>query len=153
MFTWGCQHPVMDLQRRLDAASTTWNDYVGTAAADDADAFTGNRSLYDLAGLDRDRWVVVAVDLAVRSTEPEVVVYALDRAADDESPFDIDSVIAAHGYVPVTAVRLALNAQIEEFLNDAFRRLAVRLVARGFREETLVVQQQVSLSHVTPQSS
>jgi hypothetical protein len=134
----------MDLHRRLDAASTTWNDYVGTAAADDADAFTGSRSLYDLAGLDRDRWVVVAVDLAVRGTEPEVVVYALDRAGDADSPFDIDAVIATHGYVPVTAVRLALNAQIESFLNDAFRRMAVRLIARGFREETLVVQHEVT---------
>src|SRR5687767_6126024 len=117
----------MDPSRRLDAASTTWNDYVGTAAADDADAFAGSRSLYDLAGLDRNRWVVVAVDLAVRAVEPEVVVYAVDRAADPDSPFDIDKVIGAHGYVPVTAVRLALDAQIEEFLNDAFRRLAVRL--------------------------
>ena len=39
--------------RPLDAASTTWNDYVGTAAADDADATLGTRSLYDLAALDR----------------------------------------------------------------------------------------------------
>lgn len=134
----------MDLHRRLDAATTTWNDYVGTAAADDADAFTGSRSLYDLAGLDRERWVVVAVDLAVRSAEPEVVVYALDQAAEADTPFDIDKVIATHGYVPVTAIRLALDAQIEAFLNDAFRRLAVRLVARGFRDESLVVRHEVT---------
>ena len=79
----------MDLHRQLDAASTTWNDYVGTAAADDAHAFHGTRSLYDLAGLDRDRWVVVAVDLAVHSTAPEVVVYALDRSADGDAPFTL----------------------------------------------------------------
>ena len=54
--------------------------------------------------------------------------------------------IAAHGYVPVTAVRLALDAQIDDFLNDAFRRLAVRLVARGFREDTLIVQQEVTVA-------
>lgn len=134
----------MTLSRRLDAATTTWNDYVGTAAADDADAFTGSRSLYDLAGLDRDRWVVVGIDLAVRGAEPEVVVYALDRAGDADTPFDIDAVITAHGYIPVTAVRLSLDARIEAFMNDAFRRLSIRLIARGFREETLVVQQDVN---------
>jgi hypothetical protein len=136
----------MELSRRLDAASTTWNDYLGTAAADDVDALTGRRSLYELAGLDRDRWVVVAVDLAVRAAEPEVVVYAVDRSADQEAAFDIDAVIAANGYVPVTAVRLSVQDQVEAFLNDAFRRLAVRLVARGFREETLVVKNELTAS-------
>lgn len=136
----------MDTHRRLDAASTTWNDYVGTAAADDADAFSAQQSLYALAGLDRERWVVVAVDLAVRASEPEVTVYAIDRQGDDGSAFDIDAVIAANGYVPVTAVRLSMTDQVEAFLNDAFRRVAVRLVARGFREETLVVDHELTAS-------
>ncbi len=132
--------------RPLDAASTTWNDYVGTAAADDADATLGTRSLYDLAALDRDRWIIVGVDLSVRSTKPEVTVYALDRSAAEpgEEPFDVDTVIARHGHVPLTAVRLASDTQIENFLNEAFRRVSVRLVARGFRDEALVVQEQVS---------
>lgn len=136
----------MDTNRRLDAASTTWNDYVGTAAADDADAFSTHQSLYALAGLDRERWVVVAVDLAVRSSEPEVTVYAIDREGQDGSAFDIDAVIATNGYVPVTAVRLSVTDQVEAFLNDAFRRVAVRLVARGFREETLVVNRELTVS-------
>lgn len=136
----------MDTNRRLDAASTTWNDYVGTAAADDADAFSAQHSLYALAGLDRQRWVVVAVDLAVRSSDPEVTVYAIDRAGDDGDAFDIDTVIAANGHVPVTAVRLSVTDQVEAFLNDAFRRVAVRLVARGFREETLVVNRELTAS-------
>lgn len=136
---------VMEIHRGLGAASTTWNDYLGTAAADDADAFTASQSLYALADLDRERWVVVAVDLAVRSADPEVIIYAIDRQLDtSDGAFDIDAVIAEHGHVPVTAVRLAVHDQVEEFLNDAFRRVAVRLVARGFREETLVVQREMS---------
>jgi hypothetical protein len=134
----------MNSSRRLDAASTTWNDYVGTAAADDANAVLGGRSLYDLAGLDRNRWVVVAVDLTVRTTQPEVVVYAVDRTAEADA-FDIDQLIASHGYIPVTAVRLTLDSQIEAFLNDAFRRLSVRLVARGFRDEVLVVDDEARI--------
>ena len=125
---------------RLAAASTTWNDYVGTAAADDADVLTGGHSLYELAGLDRDRWVVVAVDLAVRNADPEVVIYAVDRWSEGAGePFDIDEVIGSRGQVPVTAVRLPSGTKVEAFLNEAFRRIAVRLVARGFRDETLVV--------------
>lgn len=132
----------MELSQRLDAATTTWNDYVGTAAADDADAVPGSRSVYDLAGLDRDRWTIVAVDLAVRSAKPEVVLYALDRRgrSTQGDPADLDEVIARHGYVPVTSVRLASDTQIETFLNEAFRRVAIRLVARGFRDQTLVVR-------------
>lgn len=141
----------MQIERGLGAASTTWNDYLGTAAADDADAFTANQSLYALADLDRDRWVVVAVDLAVRSADPEVIIYAIDRQGEvgssaGDGAFDIDAVVDAHGHVPVTAVRLAVHDQVEAFLNDAFRRVAVRLIARGFRDETLVVERELSPS-------
>ena len=45
----------MNVQRRLGAASVRWNDYVGTAAADDADALLDRPSLYEVAGIDRGR--------------------------------------------------------------------------------------------------
>ena len=59
----------MNLQGQLGAATTRWSDYVGTAAADDAAAVAGHASVYELAGLDRNRWLVVAVDIEVLNGE------------------------------------------------------------------------------------
>jgi hypothetical protein len=36
------------------SAHTRFNDYIGTVAADDAEAIKGQQSLYDLADIDRD---------------------------------------------------------------------------------------------------
>jgi hypothetical protein len=49
----------------LGPAGTNFNDYVGTVAADDADAVMERPSLYELAQIDRDRYTIVAVDLTV----------------------------------------------------------------------------------------
>ena len=42
--------------------------------------------------------------------------------------------------MPVTAIRLSASTQVEEFLSRAFQRISVRLVARGFRDETITVE-------------
>ena len=47
-------------QQTLGPVSAQWNDYVGTAAADEALAVHNKPSLYQLANLDRDRWAIVA---------------------------------------------------------------------------------------------
>jgi hypothetical protein len=44
---------------------TRFNDYVGTVAADDAEAVKGHPSLYELANIDRDLYTIVAVDLRI----------------------------------------------------------------------------------------
>ena len=59
---------------------------MGTAAADDADAVLATRSLYAIAGLDRERWTIVGLDLALGEASG-VVVYAVDRAGDGGVPF------------------------------------------------------------------
>ena len=127
--------------RRLGVAATRWSDYVGTAAADDAEVRAGDRSLYELAGLDRDRWLIAAVDVRVRSGDPSVVVYAIDRSAnpDHPLPYDVEDLIAEHGSLPVTAIPLPADTTVQAFLNEAFRRVSIRLVARGFRDDLLVV--------------
>lgn len=132
----------MDAGRRLGAAATRWSDYVGTAAADDAEVTAGRPSLYELAGLDRDRWLVVAVDIEVGRGDLGVVVYAIDRFPDSDHqvPYDVDAVVAEHGHLPVTSIRLGREIQIQAFLDQVFGRVAIRLVARGFRDDLLVVQ-------------
>ena len=70
---------------RLGSAQVRWNDYVGTAAADDADALLNTRSLYEIAGVDRDRWTIAGIDFSMGSSSEHVVVYAIDRAADELS--------------------------------------------------------------------
>jgi hypothetical protein len=64
--------------RVLGPASTNFNDYLGTVAADDAEAVLHEPSLYELADLDRDRYTVLAVDLRVEG-RTTATVYAIDR--------------------------------------------------------------------------
>ena len=52
----------------LGPASARWNDYVGTVAADDADALLNSRSVYELADIDRDRWTILGFYLNVDAT-------------------------------------------------------------------------------------
>jgi hypothetical protein len=49
----------------LGPAKTRFNDYVGTVAADDAEAVKEQPSLYELADIDRDRYTILAVDLRI----------------------------------------------------------------------------------------
>lgn len=61
-------------QSRLGSAQVRWNDYVGTAAADAAQALLNTRSLYEVAGLDRDRWTIVGVDFSLGTSPDPLVV-------------------------------------------------------------------------------
>lgn len=133
-------------ETRLGPANVRWNDYIGTAAADDADVVRGQASLYEIAELDRDRWVILGVDLSLWQGEPRVVVYALDREAHGiETNNDIDVLADSLGEVPVTAVRLT-RAQSSTFLGAAFKRISVRLLARGVREHDVRVVAKVAIA-------
>ena len=127
----------------LGPATTTWNDYIGTAAADDADVRLGSPSLYQLAGLNRDRWRIVGLDLHVRNSKPEVILYAVDLAQHDPDRWDIEQIIDDHERVPVTAIELS-EPHVDTFLNDAFRRIAIRMVSKGLRDASLVVSDRTS---------
>jgi hypothetical protein len=54
----------------LGPAMTRFNDYVGTVAADDAEAVKDQPSLYELAHIDRDRYTILAVDLRIDGPRP-----------------------------------------------------------------------------------
>lgn len=130
----------MHQPRYLGPAEVRWNDYVGTAAADDLDALAGRPSIYDIAQLDRERWTILGVDLSIWHDNPTVTIFALDRVAHHiETNGDIDAMADRLGELPVHTVILT-SPQMEQFLNDAFNRVAVRLIARGVRERRFRVE-------------
>jgi hypothetical protein len=123
----------------LGPATAGWSDYVGTAAAEDAIATLGSPSLYELAGVDRERWTILGIDIAVDRTT-EVTVYAFDRQSQAVvSVEEIERLGWESGQIPVTAFPVD-ETQVEAFIEDAFKRLSIRLVARAVRDQALVVQ-------------
>lgn len=110
----------------LGPAAVRWNDYVGTAAADDANALPGAPSLYEVAGLDRENWFIVGVDLGVWEREPRVTVYAVDRTPGQAQTLaDLDDLADVNG-LPVTAFQISPSSRVEEFIEEAFQRIAIR---------------------------
>jgi hypothetical protein len=122
----------------LGPASAGWSDYVGTAAAEDAVATLGSPSLYELAGVDRERWTILGIDLAVDETTA-VTVYAFDRQTHGGvSIEDIERLGWESGQIPVAAFPVS-DTRVDAFVEEAFKRLSIRLVARYVRDQALVV--------------
>ncbi len=122
----------------LGPASAGWSDYVGTAAAEDAVATLGSPSLYELAGVDRERWSILGVDIAVDDTT-SVTVYAFDRQTSGLGSIDeIERLGWDSGQIPVSAFAVSAD-RVDAFIEDAFKRLSIRLVARTVRDQALVV--------------
>jgi hypothetical protein len=124
--------------RVLGPASTSFNDYLGTVAADDAAAVMHEPSLYELAEVDRDRYTILAVDLRLEG-RTTATVYAIDRM---QHPDALSSEIAARGQnqgdIPVVPFDLP-DASAEEFLRHAFSRISVRLVTQRLHDHALGV--------------
>jgi hypothetical protein len=124
--------------RVLGSATTNFNDYVGTVAADDAEAVVDRPSLYELAQIDRDRYTILAIDLTVDGPVT-ATVYAIDRVVHGIS---LHAAIAelgeSLGEIPVVQFNLAAP-NVEEFISHAFRRISVRLVTEDLRDQVLVV--------------
>lgn len=131
----------------LGSASAYWNDYVGTAAADDAAAVLSAPSLYQMAGLDRDRWTIVSIDIERADAEHRVTVYACDRQQDGlAGQADLADLGRQSGGLPVTAFHLDDPDRVEVFRLEAFKRLAIRLTARGLADTRLTVSRHEQLS-------
>ena len=124
----------------LGAVSVQYDDYLGTAAADDADAMLGARSLYQMVGLDREQWLIVSVELARSKVAERVSVYAIDRyqfpirglAELSERP-DF-----AYG-IPVVAFDLPSSVDLNQFVAEAFQRISVRLTSQSVTGQSLNV--------------
>lgn len=124
----------------LGAISVQYDDYLGTAAADDADAMLGARSLYQMVGLDRDQWLIVSVELARSKISERVSVYAIDRyqfpirgLAELEERSDF-----AYG-VPVVAFDLPGSVRLNDFVAEAFQRISIRLISQSVTGHSLNV--------------
>jgi len=122
----------------LGPANTRFNDYVGTVAADDAEAVKDQPSLYEIANIDRDRYTIVAVDLKVDGPVA-ATVYAVDRVEYGLSLHaEIVELGQREGEIPVVQFELA-EPNVEEFIRHAFKRISVRLVTQALRDQILVV--------------
>ena len=125
-------------RRALGPASTRFNDYVGTVAADDAEAVLDRPSLYELAHIDRDRYTIVGIELNVDSSTT-ATVYAIDRTGYAISGQDeIVELGRSRGEIPVAAVDIS-EPQVEEFIEHAFKRISIRMVTQDLRDQVLVV--------------
>lgn len=117
----------VDVQYSTEPASTRWNDYVGTVAADDPAALAGTKSLYELTGMDRDRWIIVGLDVLVTSSMPEIVVFA---AASGDGRARIEELVDSQGVLPVMAYSIVNPDRVQSILDQGFGSLAIRLRPR-----------------------
>ncbi len=124
----------------LGAVSVHYDDYLGSAAADDADAMGATRSLYQMVGLDRDQWLIVSVELARSRQADRVSVYAIDRLQHGVGTRDdVEDLAEAIGSLPVVAFDLPSTVSVTDFIEEAFQRLTIRLMAHGVGAQSLNV--------------
>ena len=129
----------MDARGRvLGPAATRFNDYIGTVAADDAEAIKDRPSLYELAQIDRDRFTIVGIDLKV-DVLTTATVYAIDRTEQAVvRPADIVESGKTGDEIPVMPFDVP-EPNVEDFLKFAFRQISVRLVKQELHDQALVV--------------
>jgi hypothetical protein len=122
----------------LGPVHARFNDYIGSVAADDAEAVKGHPSLYELANIDRDLYTIVGVDL--RTDGPvTATVNAVDRIAQGISPHgDVAELGEGNSEIPVVPFDIP-GPNVEDFVRRAFRRISIRLVAQLFRGQVLAV--------------
>ena len=109
-------------------AATRWNDYVGTVAADDPAAIVGSKSMYELTDLDRDRWIIVGLDITVTATAPRVTVFAADNK---DARHHVEDLLDPDGALPVTAHSIVDRDRVQAILDEGFGSLAIRLRPRS----------------------
>ena len=120
-------------------ASTRWNDYVGTVAADDPAAVAGTKSMYELTGLDRDRWIIVGLDIVVTASTPHIVVFAA-ACTDDRN--HVEDLLDTDQTLPVTAHTIVDRHRIQSILDEGFGSLAIRLRPRSLNHSLTVADHQ-----------
>jgi hypothetical protein len=122
----------------LGPANTRFNDYVGTVAADDAEAVKDQPSLYEIADIDRDRYTILAVDLRVDGAVT-ATIYAIDRVEQGIARHaEIAELSESLGEIPVVPFDIP-EPNVEDLIRRAFRMISIRLVTQHFRDQALVV--------------
>lgn len=122
----------------LGPATTDWNDYVGTAAADNLEVNTAH--LHELAHLDPERWMIAAIDVAIDGHGSTATLYAIDQQASGVSSHaDLLEIADTDGHLEVVSIDLRNELGPPTALSTLFRSARIRLVARGLRDVPLVV--------------
>lgn len=123
----------------LGPAAGLWNDFVGSAAADQSSTGTSQSSLYELAGLDPDGWLILGVDLVLHGSTEHARVYALDKTAQRVTgQDDLLELAYENGELVVDAFEVD-PAAVGTF-RSLFANVSVRLIARGVSDQRLVVR-------------
>jgi hypothetical protein len=125
--------------RVLGPASTNFNDYLGTVAADDAVAVMEQPSLYELAEVDRNRYTILAVDLRVNG-RTTVIVYAIDRAEHPNTLQTVDDGGPGQDEIPVVPFPVP-EPKVQTLIRHAFGEISIRLVTHRVSERALVVSE------------
>jgi hypothetical protein len=136
---WECA--AMESQGRvLGPATTNFNDYVGTVAADDAAAVMDRPSLYELAQIDRDRYTIVGIELNVDGPTT-AAVYAFDRL--EHSIARLEQIVElglSRGEIPVVRFDIP-EIDAGDFIRHAFKRISVQLLVHDLRDQALKVSE------------
>ncbi|ASW53002.1 hypothetical protein [Plantactinospora sp. KBS50] len=124
----------------LEPAGTTYKDWLGSAAAEDS-FIKGAGNLYKLAGLDHDKWSILAIDVYTFShgapSDWQVSVYAVDRANVTPDNYDgLKALEAEQGSVPVTEFKLD-NVSLEDVVR-CMKVMHVQLTRHNFRRLNIV---------------
>jgi hypothetical protein len=122
----------------LGPASTRFNDYIGTVAADDAEAIMDQPSMYELAQIDRNHYTIVGIDLNVDGPAT-ATVYAIDRVAQGVvTPAEIVESGQSRSEIAVVPFDIP-DPNVEDFIRHAFRRISVRLMTQDLQDQVFVV--------------
>jgi hypothetical protein len=122
----------------LGPASTRFNDYIGTVAADDAEAIMDQPSMYELAQIDRNHYTIVGIDLNVDGPAT-ATVYAIDRVTQGVvRPAEIVESGQSRSEIAVVPFDIP-EPNVEDFIRHAFRRISVRLMTQDLQDQVFVV--------------
>ncbi len=127
----------------LGPAAVMWNDFVGSAAADDLNGSSGDRNLYELAGIDPQQWMILGIDLVLQGGSEHGRVYALNRVDNQVDTHEDLLELAYHsGELTVDAFEIDAAGSAGHLVRSVFEHVAVRLIARGVSDHRIVVRGQ-----------
>jgi hypothetical protein len=82
---------------------------------------------------------IVAIDLAAEQRRTTVAVYAFDRTQHNpDSVTELEQLGQADGGIPVSRFEVPAE-QVDHFLNKAFKRVLIRLVAQPIDDHLLLI--------------
>lgn len=130
----------------LEPAHVQLDEYLGTVAAEHDITIHGD-DLYEVVGLDRDKWTILGIEF-YDGTGPQhgsVDVYAIDREAHDVHSYDrLREIADGDGALPVTHFAVH-GVRPEQISQRVFKRYKVQLRSASTADVELRVEAQGDL--------